>query len=391
MQLSVIILNYNVRHFLELCVLSVQKALLNIDSEIIVVDNDSSDESCKMIKERYPTIKLIQNIENEGFPKGNNIGVAQASGKYVCILNPDTLVAEDAFSKILNFIQNPNSNIGIMGCRLIDGTGHFLPESKRGVPTPWVAFTKISGLYKIFPNWSLMNRYYAQHLLPHETGQVDILVGAMMVMERDLYQQLNGFDEACFMYSDDIDLSYRSLLYHRKNYYFSEATVLHFKGESTVKDVTYLNHFRKAMEYFYQKHFKKSQWFSIFLSMGAFVFSFLKLLKSKPKKTQKAEIGILISNSIHQSDFLFQISNSFKQLKIVEKLPENLSEIYADSNKVQVIFDLEFISFKDAFKMMENSNSKSLTFRFLYPEKEFMLGSDSSFERGEVVEFELQK
>ncbi|MFN3640725.1 MAG: glycosyltransferase family 2 protein [Flavobacterium sp.] len=391
MQLSVIILNYNVRHFLELCVLSVQKALLNIDSEIIVVDNASSDESCKMIKERFPTIKLIQNIENEGFPKGNNVGVDQASAKYVCILNPDTLVAEDTFSKMLNYFQTHNSPIGIMGCKLIDGTGHFLPESKRGVPTPWVAFTKISGLYKIFPNLSLMNRYYAQHLLPHETGEVDILVGAMMVMERDFYQQLNGFDETCFMYSDDIDLSYRSLLHHRKNYYFSEATVLHFKGESTVKDVTYFNHFRKAMEYFYQKHFKKSQWFSIFLSMGAFVFSFLKLLKSKPKKTQKAEISILISNSIDQSDFLFQISNSFKQLKIVEKLPENLSEIYADSNKVQVIFDLEFISFKDAFKMMENSNSKSLTFRFLHPEKVFMLGSDSSFERGEVVEFELQK
>jgi GT2 family glycosyltransferase len=391
MQLSIIILNYNVRHFLELCVLSVQKALLNIESEIIVVDNASSDDSCKMIMERFPTVKLIQNVANEGFPKGNNIGVAQASGRYICILNPDTWVAEDAFSKILNFIQNPNSNIGIMGCRLIDGTGHFLPESKRGVPTPWVAFTKISGLYKIFPNWSLMNRYYAQHLLPNETGEVDILVGAMMVMERDLYLQLNGFDEACFMYSDDIDLSYRSLLQHRKNFYFSEATVLHFKGESTVKDVTYFNHFRKAMEYFYQKHFKKSQWFSIFLSLGALIFSFLKLLKSTPKKTQKPEIGILISTTVDRSDCSFQKLHSFKQIKIVEKLPENLSDLCANANKVQVIFDLEFISFKNAFEMMERCNSKSLTFRFLHPKKEFMLGSDSSFERGEVVEFEKQK
>ena len=148
MQLSVIILNYNVRYFLELCVLSVQNAIQDIDAEIIVIDNASVDNSCEMIKKRFPNITLIENRTNAGFPKGNNIGVALAKGAYICILNPDTVVAEDTFVKILAFAEK-QSDLGIVGCKLIDGAGNFLPESKRGVPTPFVAFTKIFGLYKI--------------------------------------------------------------------------------------------------------------------------------------------------------------------------------------------------------------------------------------------------
>ena len=158
MKISVIILNYNVCYFLELCVLSVQKALENIDGEIIVVDNNSPDDSCAMMKSSFPEVTLIENKTNAGFPKGNNIGVAQAKGEYVCILNPDTVVAEDTFEKVLAFAQS-KTDLGIVGCKLIDGTGNFLPESKRGVPTSFVAFTKIFGLYKLFPKTTLFNRY----------------------------------------------------------------------------------------------------------------------------------------------------------------------------------------------------------------------------------------
>ena len=189
MQLSVIILNYNVRYFLELCVLSVQKAILNLDAEIIVIDNNSTDDSCAMMTQRFPEIKLIQNKENLGFPKGNNIAVKEATGKYICILNPDTVVSEDTFEKVMAFAQK-QSDLGIVGCKLIDGTGNFLPESKRGIPKPWVAFTKIFGLYKWFPKSSLVNKYYAQHLNENQTGKVDILVGAFMVMKRKLYNEM---------------------------------------------------------------------------------------------------------------------------------------------------------------------------------------------------------
>jgi GT2 family glycosyltransferase len=200
MQLSVIILNYNVRYFLELCVLSVESALKTIDSEIIVVDNNSSDDSCEMMKIRFPNIKLIQNNQNVGFPKGNNIGVAEAKGEYVCILNPDTVVAEDTFEKVLAFAKN-QTDLGIIGVKLIDGTGNFLPESKRGIPTPWVAFTKIASLYKLFPKSNRCNKYYAQHLAENQTGKVDILVGAFMFLKKELYNEVGGFDEDCFMYS----------------------------------------------------------------------------------------------------------------------------------------------------------------------------------------------
>ena len=278
MQLSVIILNYNVRYFLEQCVLSVQNALVQIDGEIIVVDNNSQDDSCAMMKQLFPNVQLIENTSNVGFPKGNNIGVAQAKGEFICILNPDTVVAEDTFTKVLAFAKK-QSDLGIVGVKLIDGTGNFLPESKRGVPTPWVAFTKITQLYKIFPKSRICNQYYAQHVSEKETGKVEILVGAFMLMKRDLYKQIGGFDEDCFMYSDDIDLSYMVLKKGKSNYYFHETSVIHYKGESTIKDGMYMKRFREAMNFFYKKHFRVSVLFSVFMEIGIVFFSFMKMFQ----------------------------------------------------------------------------------------------------------------
>ena len=288
MQLSVIILNYNVRYFLEQCVLSVQKALEGIDGEIIVIDNASSDDSCEMMKTKFPHIKLIENKDNLGFPKGNNIGVARAKGEYICILNPDTVVAEDTFTKILN-TKNWQLNIGIIGCKLIDGAGNFLPESKRGVPTPWVAFTKIFGLYKIS---NYFGKYYAQHLSENESGKVDILVGAFMMMKRELYLKVGGFDENCFMYSDDIDLSYLVLKTGKSNYYFHETSVIHYKGESTVRDGTYMKRFREAMQFFYKKHFNKSWFFSnaSTATMARMPDGFVDLIVTSPPYNMRTRI-----------------------------------------------------------------------------------------------------
>src|SRR5690606_18876879 len=214
----------------------------------------------------------IENKDNLGFPKGNNIGVAQAKGEFICILNHDTDVAEDTFSKILN-TEHWQLNTGIIGCKLIDGSGKFLPECKRGVPTPWVAFTKIFGLYKLFPKSSWFNQYYAMHLDENQSGQVDILVGAFMIMKRDLYLKIGGFDENCFMYSDDIDLNYLVKKAGYSNYYFADTTVIHYKGESTIRDGLYMKRFREAMQFFYKKHFKKSWFFDVMMQIGSFAFS----------------------------------------------------------------------------------------------------------------------
>lgn len=383
MQLSVIILNYNVRCFLELCVLSVQKALQNIDGEIIVVDNASSDGSVKMMQSRFPHIKCIANKENTGFPKGNNIGVAEAKGEYICILNPDTIVSEDTFENILN-TKNCQLNTGIIGCKLIDGSGNFLPESKRGIPTPWVAFTKIAGLYKIFPKSRFFNRYYAMNLDENQSGNVDILVGAFMVMKRDLYRKLGGFDENCFMYSDDIDLSYRVLQEGLKNYYCCETTVVHFKGESTVRDKVYLNRFREAMEYFYGKHFKKSWFFSAFMSAGSFVFSFLKMIKGKSEAKSMPDIYILVTNHGER----FERFKAKFGRDVVEKSAENISDEFNKFRNIQLILDLGSLSFKETITLLETGKSKNFTFRFLHPEFDYYLGSDSRNDRGEIIELE---
>lgn len=383
MQLSVIILNYNVRYFLEQCVLSVQEAIAGLDAEIIVIDNNSSDDSCLMMKTQFPEVKLIQNQENFGFPKGNNIGVKQADGKYICILNPDTVVAEDTFTKILAFAEG-KQNLGIIGCKLIDGTGDFLPESKRGIPSPWVAFTKIFGLYKVFPKWNLFNQYYAQHLNENQTGKVEILVGAFMFLEKDLYQKLNGFDENCFMYADDIDLSYRALLLKKSNYYFHETTVLHYKGESTVKDELYMQRFQDAMNFFYQKHFKKSWFFSFFILVGTWFFSFVKMFQGKPKIKPLPESYILYSQNENLSEKLASILENkvsfldFKKEKMVN------SSLILKGKKTEIILDNHYVSFKKCINIIETLKDKNITFKIFPKNTSYIIGSNSRNDRGQI-------
>ena len=372
MQLSVIILNYNVRYFLEQCVLSVEKALAGIDGEIIIIDNNSPDDSCAMMKAKFPHIKLIENKENSGFPKGNNIGVAQAKGEYLCILNPDTIVAEDTFTKIMK-TENWQLNTGIVGCKLIDGSGAFLPESKRGVPTPWVAFTKIFGLYKLFPKSNWFNQYYAQHLSKNESGKVSILVGAFMVLKRDLYLQVGGFDENCFMYSDDIDLSYMILKTGKSNYYFHETSVIHYKGESTIRDGTYMKRFREAMQFFYKKHFKKSWFFDVMMQVGSFVFSLVK------KSQQKQEIRI-ISEYVVFSKRNFEINLDQKTTYLADfnQFVNNPKE------NIEIIFDTTTISFCEIITFMQSNANKNISFKNYIASSNYLIGSNNSNDRGQI-------
>jgi len=383
LQLSVIILNYNVRHFLELCVLSVQNAIQNIDAEIIVIDNNSQDDSCEMMKERFPNVKLIENRENSGFPKGNNIGVALAKGEYICILNPDTVVAEDTFEKILNFVISSaieKEKIGIVGAKLIDGTGNFLPESKRGIPTPFVAFTKITGLHKIFPE--LFGKYYAQHLSEDETGKVEILVGAFMFMKRDLYNEIGGFDENCFMYSDDVDLSYMALKKGKSNYYFHETAVIHYKGESTIKDVTYMKRSQDAMNFFYKKHFQVSLLFSLFMEMGIVFFSLVKMFKGKPKPKLPPESYILVSED---EVLRGKLENQWR--KLVKR--QDISKSFSENAKAEIIFDQNYIDFKTIIRAFEANKNRGFTFKIIPESSDFLVGSNSSFDRGEVINIQF--
>ena len=373
MQLSVIILNYNVRYFLELCVLSVQKAIQNLDAEIIVVDNHSSDDSSVLMKTQFPSIRYIENATNFGFPKGNNIAVAAAKGEYICILNPDTVVAENTFEKILAFAKS-KTDLGIVGCKLIDGSGSFLPESKRGIPTPWVAFTKIFGLYKLFPKSSFFNKYYAQHLGENQTVKVDILVGAFMVMKRELYNELGGFDENCFMYADDIDLSYRALQNGKSNYYFADTTVIHYKGESTTRDQKYMMHFQEAMQFFYKKHFRKSIVFDWMMQIGSFIFS-------KIKKNQQHNIVFYSDQTVIFSKELFTfpyVSETLMYSKF-EELKIN------PSFKYELVFDIQSFSFYEIINYMNTVRAINITFKMFLPESNFLIGSNNANDKGIII------
>ncbi|MFP9115117.1 glycosyltransferase family 2 protein [Flavobacterium sp. RHBU_3] len=376
MRLSVIILNYNVRHFLHLCLQSVQHATRHLDAEIIVVDNNSPDDSCAMVKQYFPDVVLIENPENSGFPKGNNIGVAVAKGDYVCILNPDTVVAEDTFDKLFQFV-NDTPNAGITGVKLVDGRGNFLPESKRGLPTPWVAFTKISGLYKMFPGVQSFNKYYNKAVTTNGIGTTDILVGAFMFMERNLYLEVGGFDEDCFMYSDDFDLSYTVTKKGLGNYYFGKATAIHFKGESTVKDGTYMRRFREAMQFFYKKHFRSYPVFDLFMRMGAFAFMFVK--KNRTGKVVVPQSYILVSKDALLGEGLKQVLQ--KPLLTVPDL--QTESVFLQHTGAEVIFDAATVSYGQVIAFMEKHGG-AFTYKMKPEGAGFIIGSNSSDDRGTV-------
>jgi len=376
MKLSVVILNYNVKYFIDLCLQSVLVATKKIDAEIIVVDNASVDGSVPWIKSRFPQVKLIQNKQNVGFPKGNNIGVEQAKGEYLCILNPDTVVAEDTFTKALDFMEQ-NKQLSIMGPKLIDGSGRFLKESKRGVPTPWVAFTKVLGLYKVSPK--LFGKYYNLKLPINQAGETDVLVGAYMFMKTAHYRLLNGFDEDCFMYSDDIDLSYRSLQIDKPNFYNSDINIIHFKGESTPKDFAYQMMFREAMNYFYNKHFHVSNLVKIWIKIATNMFSFLKRFKGSNPVSNKTQPNRywLISNELN-----LEISVN-KNIPFIHTT--GLDELMKYKNtRTEIIFDPQSISFKEIIAFMD-LHKNSFSYKFLSSDKGHAVGSNSSNTKGEVI------
>lgn len=374
MLLSVIILNYNVCYFLEHCLLSVQKSLENIDSEIIVVDNASIDASCQMVKEKFPNVILIENKENTGFPKGNNIGVAQAKGKYICILNPDTIVAEDTFLKIIRFAET-QTNLGIIGCKLIDGTGNFLPESKRNIPTPKVSLQKLIGKE---------DTYYANHLGENQTGKAAVFVGAFMFLEKEKYQALGGFDEVFFMYGEDVDLSYRFLKEGYDNFYFGETSIIHYKGESTLKDDVYLKRFYGAMKIFYKKHFKTNVLVDWATHLGIWIFSTANRFKSKEKLPHSPNLYILISDNTELRRLLTR--KLLSDIDMISDYDRENFKLSANRN-IELIFDNNFMSYKEIIKFMEKHKNKDYTFKIRPRDCNFIIGSNDKNDKGKAIDF----
>ncbi len=268
MILSVIIINYRVPYFLELCLQSVGKCLKGLDAEIIVVDNHSADGSVDFLRPLFPEVKWILNTQNAGFARANNQALKQSAGEYILFLNPDTMVPEDFAKNCLNFFLSGNHpdpsdplelpgwpGLGGLGVRMIDGNGRFLKESRRGLPAPWVAFCRLSGLSNLFPRSRRFATYYLGYLPPDRTHPAPVLCGACLWVSRAALNDAGPFDEHFFMYAEDIDFSYRLEKAGYINYYFADTSIIHFKGESTKKNTRYIRQFYKAMIQFRRKHF----------------------------------------------------------------------------------------------------------------------------------------
>ncbi|MFH0842610.1 MAG: glycosyltransferase [Bacteroidota bacterium] len=259
MDISVIIVSYNVRHFLEQCILSVKKASKDISCEVFVVDNNSADGSCSMVRVEFPEVKLLMNHENRGFSAANNQALKLTQGRFILLLNPDTIVDEDTLKRCMDFM-NDHPDAGIAGVKMIDGKGRYLPESKRGIPTPETAFYKMIGFSRLFPKSEKFNRYYLGNHDNNDTCMAEIISGAFMFMRREAFLKTGFLDEEFFMHGEDIDYCYRVLQQGYNNYYFPGTKIIHYKGESTRKeDLNVFIALHRAMIIFVRKHFSRGE------------------------------------------------------------------------------------------------------------------------------------
>ncbi len=326
MKLSVVIVNYNVKHFLEQCLKSVEKALDTMNAEVIVVDNNSVDGSVTMLHENFPNVHVIANKENGGFSKANNQAIKISKGEYVLLLNPDTIVPENCFSRLIDFMDK-TPDAGACGVHMVDGQGKFLPESKRGLPTPEVALYKMIGLNKVFPKSKKFSKYHLGYLANDETNEVDILSGAFMFIRKKVLDEIGLLDETFFMYGEDIDLSYRITQAGWKNYYFADTSIIHYKGESTKKlSTNYVKVFYKAMIIFAEKHYtgRNKKLFTFFINTAIYARAGLTLFANIFRKYWMPLVEIIL---IFGS--LFYLKGYWEEhIKFIKSYPKEMITIH---------------------------------------------------------------
>jgi len=328
-----------------------------------------------MVKNRFSEITLIENKENVGFAKANNQGVAIAKGEYVCILNPDTVVAEDTF---VNLIRESEKliHIGMLGPRLIDGTGNFLPESKRNVPSPLTSFKRLFGI-----KLGKVKNYYADHIPETGIGHMDILVGAFILVRKTVYESVSGFDEDYFMYGEDIDLSYKIKKRGLENYYIGTIPVIHYKGESTDRNTAYIKRFYGAMRLFYKKHFKSNWVLDFIVFIGIKCTAILQSFKNHHKEKRIVDTYYLISENNELRKKITKILQKEVQFISLESV-QNLG--YTNN---ELIFDNAYMSFGEIIYEMQRLKQPNITFKIRPQGCNYILGSDFSDGKGEVLVF----
>lgn len=308
--LSIIVVNYNVKEFILNLLGSLQSALKDISSEVIIVDNASEDDSVKFIREKYPDVKLIANEENIGFGRANNIGLEESSGKYILFLNPDTIVKDDTFSTMIKFFEE-HSDAGMAGCKVLNPDGSFQLPCRRSFPGPWTSFTKLTGLSKIFPKSKWFAKYNLTYLDENATYEVDAVSGAFMMIKREVYDKIGGFDSQFFMYGEDLDLCYRTQKANYKVYYVHSTEIIHYKGESTKRSsIDETNVFYKAMHLFVKKHFSSSFLVGLVLNAAIFVRKLIAFANLYKLILLPVFIDLIVfASSVYVAEFLYSNDN----------------------------------------------------------------------------------
>ncbi len=384
MILSVVIVSYNVKFFLEQCLSSLKKAIegssiANGRTEVYIVDNASSDGSPDFLIPLFPGFHFILNKQNTGFAKANNQAVSRCSGDFILFLNPDTIMAEDSLEICLSFFKSVQ-DAGALGLHMIDGTGKYLRESKRGFPTPGASFFKMIGLTRLFPDSKIFSAYYMGHLDERASHAVDVLSGAFMMIKKTVLDITGGFDEQFFMYAEDIDLSFRIRQAGFQNYFLSNTTIIHFKGESTKKDFNHIKIFYEAMDLFMNKHFKKNMSSAqmLLLHLGVRMHRTLSHLRSLIKKStgKSKHLGkVFINGDLKEKEFWNR------------RLAElNIQTSDCETDAQQIIYcESAHRSWKSIMTEISN-NKKRYSYKFYGSGTHAAVGSYSNQSRGEVFE-----
>lgn len=354
MKLSVVIVNYKVQYYLAQCIHSVMKAMEEVDGEIIIVDNDSRDGSVEFLKTLYPQVHFIENRKNLGFSRANNIAIKQAQGEYILVLNPDTIINEELFKECIRLLDG-NPQIGATGVRMLNPDGTFAPESRRGIPTPFTAFCKMSGLNNAFPTNRIFGRYYMKFLDEHSTEPIEIISGACMCIRKSVLDESGLFDEDFFMYGEDIDLSYRILKTGKKNYYLP-SSIIHYKGESSRKNTfRYVYVFYEAMYIFFKKHYSSYNWLlsipirSAIYLRGVFEYVSRKLRGWFTKRTgvlsQMKKCHFLLKGANNSLESMADICDKYGLMYETEEHPTTTTDF--------IIYDTDLFSYSQIISDLE--------------------------------------
>ena len=398
MKLSVVIVNYNVKHYLYQCLESVMRAVHGMDADVYVVDNHSRDGSIKYVAKRFPNVNYVESNHNLGFARANNIAIRQGDSEYVLLLNPDTIVAEDTIKNAVDFMdQHPKA--GGVGVKMLKTDGAKAMESRRGLPTPMTSFYKMAGLCKKFPNSKRFGHYYMSYLPWEEPVQIEVISGAFCLLRREALNKVGLLDEDFFMYGEDIDLSCRLLKGGYQNWYLPQ-TILHYKGESTQKSsFRYVHVFYEAMLIFFRKHYGSSSlWLTVPIKMAIYLKATLALIQMQTERLRKA-LGFFSPRRNREPDYIFfgsqtaiaqcrklarrkGLSGEFyvaNETKQPDGHLQILDNIDASKNHVYVVYDIEAYSFASILRIFETAPTTNVMIGTYNPKTKTIITAEEIF------------